>query len=236
MLLHSGRSSMARKFTFGQGRAGLKILETNAEINKEISRIITRQINESLVVTAKFLQREVRPILEKYLRISPEILSLSNGLLQAEFGLDDDPTPQLISAIMSSFEVNVTKARGGSSSRLGSIKLQFSKQDYLDLLSNDWAFQDIESYIDGSYRGSIPWLDWLLNYGDTIIIANYGVEIGEFGRTGLAHMVKRAAPYKVNSNYSGVATDNFITRSVFAASSELNKVFIQAREKFIKGR
>jgi|TARA_B110000495_G_C23010249_1_gene597426 hypothetical protein len=227
---------MAKKFTFGQGRAGLKILETNAQIEKEISRVITRQINESLVATSRFLYKEMYPILERYLRISPEILSLSEGLLQAEFGLDSDVTPLLITSIMGSFNVNVTKARGGSAARPGSIKLQFSRQSYEDLLVNEWAYQDVESYIDGSYQGSIPWLDWLLNYGDSIIIADYGVEIGDFGRTGLAHMVKKNAPYKVNSSYSGVATNNFITRSVFAASSELGKVFAQAQAKFIKGR
>jgi hypothetical protein len=227
---------MAKRFTFGKGVAGLRILESNAEINKEISRVITRDINDSLVVTSRFLYTQVYPILQRYLKISPEILSLREGLLSAEFGLEEDPTPQLINSIMSSFEVNVTKARGGSASRPGSIKLQFSKQNYEDLLLNDWAYQDVVSYLDGSYRGSIPWLDWLLNYGDAIIIADYGVEFGEYGRTGVAHMVKKAAPYKVNSNYSGIATNNFITRSVFAASSELNKVFIQAKEKFIKGR
>ena len=60
---------MAKKFTFGQGRAGLKILETNAQIEKEISRVITRQINESLVATSRFLYKEMYPILERYLRM-----------------------------------------------------------------------------------------------------------------------------------------------------------------------
>ena len=91
--------------------------------------------------------------------------------------------------------------------------------NFANLLSLPEASQPIEG-------GSLPWLSWLLTAGDSIIIANFGVEFGSFpqSRTGGARMAQKAAPYKVNSAFSGTEDDNFITRSISVASGEIRRI------------
>ena len=69
--------------------------------------------------------------------------------------------------------------------------------------------------------GSLPWLRWLLTAGDSIIIRNFGVEFGPFGRTGEARMVPDFAPYKVDSSFSGTPEDNFISRAVSRVGNQI---------------
>ena len=76
--------------------------------------------------------------------------------------------------------------------------------------------------IDG---GSLPWLQWLLLEGDSIIIANFGVEYSNEaqGRAGPARMTRQARPFRVNPKFSGTKDDNFITRSLSGRILEIEK-------------
>ena len=59
------------------------------------------------------------------------------------------------------------------------------------------------------------------------LISDYGVEFGAFpdSRSGLAKMATEVAPYKVNSQYSGTADNNFITRAIRRVRPELDRIF-----------
>jgi hypothetical protein len=98
----------------------------------------------------------------------------------------------------------------------GGIILAIQPIDY----SNLFSLSVSEQVIDG---GSIPWLKWLLTLGDTIIIANFGVKYGPFGRTGKAHMTQTSRPFKVNSLFSGTADNNFITRALSNSSAQIKQ-------------
>ena len=92
--------------------------------------------------------------------------------------------------------------------------------DYSNLLSLSASKQIIEG-------GAIPWLNWLLTLGDSIIIANFGVEYGPFGRSGMARMTEKQRPFKVDSAYSGNITDNFITRSIQMNKSSIEEAIVK---------
>ena len=77
------------------------------------------------------------------------------------------------------------------------------------------------SLIEG---GRIPWLNWLLTAGDSILIANFGVEFGSYGRTGKARMSGNFAPYKVHSSFSGTPDNNFITRAIAAVYPQIKEI------------
>ncbi len=77
-------------------------------------------------------------------------------------------------------------------------------------------------------NGNLPWLKWLLTLGDAIIIADYGVQYGPFGRTGEARMTRKYAPFKVNTKYSGTADNNFISKALGNYSSEIQQVIVKA--------
>jgi len=183
----------------------LKLVENIKTIEKKINTALAVEINKSLGRAVIKVKQDCTPIIQTALLTSPEISSLSTGgILAAEFGLTFNPTSQLVSAIVSSIDIKVEKATHRS---LGGFSLLMQPSNFANLFSLSVAEQQIED-------GSIPWLQWLLTQGDTIIIANFGVEFGNHGRTGEARMSKNFAPYKVNSAFSGTVDDNFITRAV----------------------
>ena len=145
---------------------------------------------------------------------SPEIASLKGGVLQAEFGLQSDPTSQIISAITESLNITFQKVNKNLD---GGFLLEMQPTSFSNVLSLSVAEQLIEG-------GRIPWLNWLLTAGDSILIANFGVEFGSYGRTGKARMSGNFAPYKVHSSFSGTPDNNFITRAITAVYPQIKEI------------
>lgn len=189
-------------------KAKLVIKESDAEVKRRINKALSNLANSLGGTIAQRISSKLRPVLRSAIASSPEIASLRGGILQAEFGLTSDPTGALVETIVSSLSVSFTQY--DRNLRGGGIRVTMQPTNFANLLSQPFAEQPIE---DG---GSIPWLEWLLTLGDSIIIVDYGVEFGSFpeSRTGKAVMRDYASPYKVNSAFSGTADDNFITRAL----------------------
>ena len=203
---------MAKKFSI--------VLEDNAAIQKKINAALAKDINKKLPKIATNIERRVKPIVRQALLASPEISSLSSGSLKYEFGLTSDPTMDIVDAVVSSLKVQFKKVNTNLS---GGISLVMQPTDFSNLLSLPSAQQPIES------GGNIPWLHWLLNLGDSIIIADFGVSFGPGkGRTGGANMTGSFAPYKVDSRFSGTPDNNFITRVISRVSSQIKQAMREA--------
>jgi len=196
----------------------LKLLDSDREIQRAVNKALQEECSRKLRRAAVQIKGSIKPIIESALASSPEIQSLSGGVLQAEFGLESNPANQIISAVSSSIDVRVDKV---TSNLNGGITLTIQPSDFSNLLSLPAASQPIDG-------GSIPWLEWLLTAGDSIIIANFGVEFGDHGRTGKARMSKKFSPYKVNSAFSGTADNNFITRAIGRNMSKIQDVIRRA--------
>ena len=137
----------------------------------------------------------------------------------ADFGLTSDPSQSIVSSIVSSMNITTRPTTSSSSTIRGGFTLTMQPSDYSNILSLPVSQQ----VIDG---GSIPWLEWLLTLGDAVIIANFGVEYGPFGRTGRAHMLESAKPFKVNSSFSGTPNNNFVTRAIQTVSQQIETAII----------
>ena len=192
----------------------VKILESDREIFSEVNTALAKQFDKNMRKNGNKIKNRIRPIISSALFKSPEIMSLSGGVLQADFGLTFDPSPDIVQSIVSTIKLNTRNSRASGNGINGGFTLTIQPIDYSNLFSLSIAEQVIEG-------GSIPWLKWLLTLGDTIIIADFGVEYGPFGRTGQAHMTYGSRPFKVNSSISGTANNNFITKAVNAASSQI---------------
>ena len=182
----------------------IKIIESTSAIEKRINEAVAKQANKRLSRAARTIKSQLGPIVEGALMASPEIGSLSSGTLRAEFGLESDPSSQIVDAIVGSLDVHFRRIDRNLN---GGLTIVMQPSDFSNLLSLGVAEQPIKG-------GSIPWLSWLLKAGDSVIIANFGVELGPHGRTGKARMSKGFAPYKVNSAFSGTPDNNFITRAM----------------------
>lgn len=197
----------------------LKFRESEAEIQRLVQSAIAKEINKKVREIIPKLKARMIPTITLALATCPEMVSLKNGVLRAEFGIRNDPTPQLLAAIMSTLEFKQLYAQRG---RGGGVQILMQPSDYSNLFTRSFAEQKIRD-------GSLPWLQWLLTYGDAIIITGFGVEFGNFkgkaSRTGKAVMSDELGPYKVNSAFSGTVNDNFITRAVERTLPELINIF-----------
>ena len=185
-------------------KANIKILESAAEIQEGVNKALAVEINKRLQKAAGSFKARIKPFIESALFSSPEISSLSGGTLAADFGLESDPSSAIVRAVVDSMEVKVVKA---TAKNMGGFELVMQPSNFANLLGLSVAQQPING-------GSLPWLQWLLTAGDSIIIRNFGVERGPYGRTGKARMSGDFAPFKVDGRYSGTADNNFITRAV----------------------
>ena len=192
----------------------IKIMESNDEIKKQINAALASQINKRLAKSIRKIETAIIPVVRGALMSSPEITSLKAGILQAEFGLQSDPTSQIISAITESLNITFQKVNKNLD---GGFLLEMQPTSFSNVLSLSVAEQSIEG-------GRIPWLNWLLTAGDSILIANFGVEFGSYGRTGRARMSSDFAPYKVHSAFSGTPDNNFITRAISSVYPQIKEI------------
>lgn len=198
----------------------MKIVESDKVINIKINKALAGELNSRFKKQKEKLLNTIKGIVYNAIRSCPEIDSLSNGELKLDFGLTVDPSSAIINAIVSSVEVIVTpfSANGGTISK-GGITILIQPNDYQNLLGLSVSQQPIES------GGSLPWLEWLLLEGDSIIIANFGVEYSNEakGRAGPARMTSSNRPFRVNPNFSGTRDDNFITRALKTYFPQIEK-------------
>lgn len=205
----------------------LKLLESDRAIVAKINVALAKEIDGAFMKRSSEIRNRIKPIIANALFGSPEILSLQGGVLRFDFGLTGDPGPQIVNAVVESLQVKIEKTRGNANGISGGLTLSVQPSDYSNLLTLPVAMQALE------IEGRVPWLEWLLFAGDSIIIAHYGVEYGAgLGRSGGAHMVSLKdaplGPYKVNSAFSGTIDNNFITRAISRVSSEIKNAIIGA--------
>ena len=199
----------------------LKLVESDNTITAKIYKAYAKELEKHFRSVSGSLLTSLRPIITSSLSSSPEIQSMSGGLLQADFGLTSNPGPSIVNSIISTLALKTEKVSTNGKIITGGFTVVMQPQDYSNLFSLPVATQIIEG-------GSLPWLKWLLTLGDTIIIANFGVEYGPYGRTGRARMTEESRPFKVNSAFSGTVDDNFITRAIQRSKSQIINAIIKA--------
>ena len=138
--------------------------------------------------------------------------------MRFDFGLTGDPAPQIVNAVVESVDVRIKQVKGSQNGISGGLTVLVQPSSFANLLSLPVAMQKLE------IEARIPWLEWLLTAGDAIIIADFGVEFGNYGRTGKARMSKKKAPYKVPSTFSGTIDNNFVTRAIDGAFPQIKEI------------
>jgi|TARA_Y100000401_G_scaffold47911_2_gene37062 hypothetical protein len=205
----------------------IELVDTDRVIVAKINKALAKEINSKMLKKVSLIKSMLKPVIATALFSSPEIISLGSGVLRFDFGLTGDPAPQIVNAVVESVDVRIKQVKGSQNGISGGLTVLVQPSSFANLLSLPVAMQKLE------IEARIPWLEWLLTAGDTIIIANYGVEYGAgLGRSGGARMVSLSkapiGPFKVNSAFSGSVDNNFITRAMVAAEPEIKKAIIGA--------
>jgi hypothetical protein len=102
---------------------------------------------------------------------------------------------------------------------IGDIIITAIPADYSDVLGSSAATYKTEK------GDTIPWLQWLLLQGDSIVIATHKAvfdpDKAKFSRTGEDIMLPDSVGWRVPPEFSGTADNNFVTRAVLSALPEL---------------
>ena len=184
-----------------------------------INKALAREGEALLKKASSRIRSQVVEVVRRAIATCPEIQELSGGSLKYDFGLTEDPSGAIINSVANSTRVSVSKISSRGGSFRGGVKIYVQPSTFSNLLSLSAGQQAIET------GGSIPWLSWMLTAGDSIIIADFGVEYETgAGRSGGARMDQTAKPFKVNPLYSGDETNNFITRALQPALKEISSI------------
>lgn len=200
----------------------VKLTESNNVIAQNMLKALLPEINTYFNTISQNMKQNISNIVVSYIKAQPEYESLISGKLKAEFGLPD--ASSRLSTILNQIESGAmvqTKPLSISGGKLrGSIKLQMIQKDFGDLLSLGDATFTTEK---GS---SLEWLKWLLVEGDNIIISEYYFIAGPYStsRTGMGIMHGfQGGSWRVPPEYAGNINNNWITRAIDAASSDIQK-------------
>jgi hypothetical protein len=182
--------------------------KTNLNLKKDMMQAYVKDVNKLINKKLPKVKFTLADIIFNSVYFSPELDSVRGGTLKYDFGLSYDPTFEISSAVSRSIDVSFSTFKYRNNAIYGNAQIGIQPIDYFNLLEIPGSVTITEKGVE------LPWLDWLLMYGDSIIIVNYGVKYTEGGRSGGAIMTTENRPFRVDPKYSGTDSDNFITRAL----------------------
>jgi hypothetical protein len=206
-----------------------RIITPLSEINKMVMQEIVKVGNKILPPIASKIENELKTTIGDIFEFSPEYKSIQSGILQAQFGIRPSEANAklkgLVTQLAQSTQVNFVQLKLRGNNIDGGFRIFAFKSDFSDILSMNEGFQTTNAGVN------LHWLEWLLLEGDKVIISDYYFLPGSFptSRSGGGIMVFNNAKYwRVPPQFSGVADNNWITRTVQAYIQDLEIIVEQA--------
>lgn len=210
---------MAKQFLNFQ----FKLKDRQSDIEKKILSAIKDEINSILLGVVFVIQRQIRELLKERITNSETWKSLESGQLRAELGLPDDILTRLQEILdiwIKQIEVDYQMVTGTNTLK-GGISVGMLETDWMEVISSQAA------NIITKYGMVLPWLEWLLTYGDKVIIQDYNVlmKATEQSRSGMAIMAKKVGgEWRVPPEFSGTSDNNFITEILENMSTDIENL------------
>lgn len=204
-------------------RFSLALLDSSKEIQQKILNAMLPEISSLMNTGMSKLRANLPNIVRQAIINTPEYESLSNGKLRYEFGIAN--VDSKLASLVSVWSTNIQYNYKAPSIVAGKIRSTFSanmiRADFSDVLYTDFA-----AVVDTLRGYSLPWLEWLLLEGNKTIVKNYEVIMGpsRTSRTGYALMKSSNRSWKVPSEFAGTRNDNWITRAIDSAESDIQKL------------
>jgi hypothetical protein len=207
---------------------GLK-LESTKVAKQKIDNAIADQINTSIKKNKSLVISKLKKYVEIWIRSQPEIISLSNentpGSLNSQLGLRSGSASSavtaIVQAVVNSIKINLTKV---DKKLKGGVEFSFQSKNFANLLT-------LSAGVTVTEKGqSLPWLNWLLTQGDSIIIVGYKYEAGSGGRSGGRSgggKMTTGSSFRIPPKYSGNTTNNFITRALSNRNTEIKNLLMR---------
>lgn len=179
-------------------KAQLKINNFEKDFVLEIAKVLKQRVKQ--IATDNSFLKYIQDLVEKKFVGSRHYQSLLYGDLRLQFGLEDplQALSEILTVLKNAIVVDFTDAE-----QIENIRLEIRINFIPSLVTNGAYLSD---------GGVVSWLDWLLEAGDSIVVADYQMVRGEFStsRTGGALMVPGGS-YAVSSEYAGTEGNNWLT-------------------------
>jgi len=208
-------------------RFSFKIVDSPKEIRDNILKAMLPEVTSLMNKGMTKLKSNLPNIIKQAIINTPEYESLSGGKLKYEFGIAN--VDSKLASLINVWSTNIQYAYKAPSITAGRIRSSFSasmiKADFSDVLYADFA-----AVVDTLRGYTLPWLEWLLLEGNKTIVRNYQVILGpnRASRTGYALMKPANRSWKVPSEFSGTLNNNWITRAIDSAESNIQKLLDEA--------
>lgn len=210
----------------------LNLIESDSDIKSKILIEMRNHLQQAMIRSIPSIRQLVPSEIKDVLMTEPEYQSLINGKLKGEFGLSNasQKVNEIIDIWINNVRIMVSPATISGSRIKGGFKLDMIDSSYDDVLANDGAI-----VIDGTSGVVLPWLEWLLLYGNQIIVKNYEVQVGSNARSrsGIAIMVPSKNNWRVPPEFAGTITGNWVTRALNRLDDSILNIIQQEIEKHI---
>jgi hypothetical protein len=206
----------------------IKVVESLNQINKGILNSFVKDIKQDIDRGVSIVKNQLPQLVNSIVISSPEYSSLLGGTLKYELGIPDANTK--IAAMIDIWSTNILYQYKPPAVRGQYIVSKFSaslfKADFSDIIGTDYAkvYDRIRGY-------NLPWLEWLVFYGNAPLIDDYQVILtnSSASRTGRGLMRrKEGSSWRVPSEFSGIISDNWITRAIAAKSADIQSLLERA--------
>jgi hypothetical protein len=205
-----------------------KLLDSSKNIQNKILQAIFPDVVSIMNNAVLTIKKNLPNIVLSGITSAPEYQSLVSGNLQYELGIPDpmNKIGGLLDIWMKNIEYNYIKPTLSNNKITSKFSAMMIRADFSDVLYTDYAI--VQDYNRGY---SLPWLEWLLLRGNSVIIPSYQVVFGpnSSSRTGLAIMKNIGSGYwKVPAEFAGTLDDNWITRSLESVSPKIQELVERA--------
>ena len=214
----------------------VEVTTSDTEFEKLVMKAIVDHINSSISAVGEDIKKKIKPIIFNVIHDCYEMEALRGFYLRGALGLTSSQagssSRDIAEAVSSAVFINVKGATPRNLS--GALTINIQPDDFSNVLSISEA---VIQYTSDKYKRNVdlPWLDWLLTKGDTVLVSgfNFQPNIGE-GRSGAGSMVQDLTEgWRIRPEYAGTKQDNFITRALSDknAQSKISKIIKESVNK-----
>lgn len=207
-------------------RLSMNLKGSTDQISKGILNTILPDIKKDFNKSVAKIKNQLPNLVNDIVTSSPEYASLIGGELKFELGIPD-AAPK-IARLINIWTENIKfierapTVKGSGIS--GSFGASLFKVDFADVVGTP------EAQVYDNIRGyELPWLRWLVFYGNIPIVPEFYVEMvnSPRSRTGGA-LMRPGGSWSVPASFAGTIADNWITRAIASKSSEIDKLLEKA--------
>jgi hypothetical protein len=214
------------------GGITLTLLESDKVVRRRILKALSFEIMRTLNKSAGPIEKDIKKRVFSWIYDSPEMHGLRSGSLGIDIGLTrsqaDQASTSIAQAVVDSTIVIVNIPKSPLAKIKGKITINVQPKNFSNIPIT-------KHLVDWGVAGSVPWIDILLFRGDEIIVEEFDIEYGPFGRSGGGKMIDDAGDLsgwgigissftRVPSSFSGTATDNFITRALQGKEAQIEQI------------